>query len=289
MSKSSFIERNKAIREAWNREQELVKKGEGTRDWSPKQQKDIIEKGRAYDDNGRAFEGQHMKSAEMYPQYQGEPANIQFLTREEHLEAHNGNWRNPTNWYFNPVTKEKVDFGEGPFIPCEIIPLHKPIVKTNIKVESNVNCIGAKKEFKSKPDTIGTNTASKNKPSNEIIRSKRYVDTKLISPHKKENFFKKCLKDIERLVYEHRDEIESFIIGEMVKENSPRRDKAGSNTKLSEDKPLNTIEKGTEIIEKASRNFPNENDVSGHKQRYHTKKGIVWKDKAPYHRGGTKY
>ena len=46
-----------------------------------------------------------MKSAEMYPEYQGDPGNIQFLTRAEHLEAHNGNWRNPTNWYFNPVTK----------------------------------------------------------------------------------------------------------------------------------------------------------------------------------------
>lgn len=29
-----------------------------------------------------------------------------------------------------------------------------------------------------------------------------------------------------------------------------------------------------------------ENDVSAHKQRYHTKDGVIWKDKAPYHRGG---
>ena len=32
--------------------------------------------------------------------------------------------------------------------------------------------------------------------------------------------------------------------------------------------------------------LPSENDVTGHKQRYHTKNGVVWKDKAPYHRGG---
>ena len=85
MAKSSFVERNKAVREAWNKELELVQEGKGTREWTPEQQKDILEKGRAYDENGKAFEGQHMKSAEMYPEYLGEPGNIQFLTREEHL------------------------------------------------------------------------------------------------------------------------------------------------------------------------------------------------------------
>ena len=88
MSKSSFIERNKAVREACNKERELVQEGKGTREWTPEQQKDILEKGRAYDDNGKAFEGQHMKSAEKYPEYQGDSGNIQFLTRAEHLEAH---------------------------------------------------------------------------------------------------------------------------------------------------------------------------------------------------------
>ena len=69
-----------------------------------------------------------MKSAEMYPEYQGEPGNIQFLTRAEHLEVHDGNWQNPTNGYYNPVTKEKFDFGDGPFILCEIIQLPEPII-----------------------------------------------------------------------------------------------------------------------------------------------------------------
>ena len=116
-------ESNKAILAAWNKEQELVQEGKGTREWTPLQQQDILDKGKAYDENGRAFEGQHMKSAEKYPEYQGDPGNIQFLTRAEHLEAHDGNWQKPTNWYFNPMTKEKFDFGDGPFIPCEIIPL----------------------------------------------------------------------------------------------------------------------------------------------------------------------
>lgn len=116
-------ESNKAILAAWNKEQELVREGKGTRDWTPEQQQDILDKGKAYDENARAFEGQHMKSAEKYPEYQGDPENIQFLTRAEHLEAHDGNWQNPTNWYFNPVTKEKVDFGDGPVIPCKVIQL----------------------------------------------------------------------------------------------------------------------------------------------------------------------
>lgn len=133
MAKSSFIERNKAVREAWIKEQNLVQEGKGTRAWTPEQQKDILEKGKAYDDSGKAIEGQHMKSAEQYPEYQGDPGNIQFLTRAEHLEAHNGNWQNPTNWYFNPVTKEKIEFGDGPFIPCETIQLPEPIIATVYK------------------------------------------------------------------------------------------------------------------------------------------------------------
>ena len=56
MAKSSFIERNKAVREAWIKEQNLVQEGKGTRAWTPEQQKDILEKGKAYDDSGKAIE-----------------------------------------------------------------------------------------------------------------------------------------------------------------------------------------------------------------------------------------
>lgn len=120
-------EASKAIREAWENEQKLVSEGTGTRDWTQNQQKDILERGKAYDIDGRAFEGQHMRSAEMHPECQGDSKNIQFLTREEHLAAHDGDWRNPTNWYYNPVTKEKKDFGDGPIVPCEIIVLTEPL------------------------------------------------------------------------------------------------------------------------------------------------------------------
>lgn len=129
MSKTSIKERNKAIRLAWEREQKLVAEGKGTRDWSQEQQKDILDSniGKAKDDNGRSYEGQHMKSAAEYPEYQGDPDNIQFLTRDEHLAAHRGSWQNPTNWYYNPDTKEFIDFGENKPVPCEAIYLSEPV------------------------------------------------------------------------------------------------------------------------------------------------------------------
>ena len=137
MSKTSMKERLKAVRLAWEREQQLVQEGKGTRDWTEEQQKDILDpdKGKAYDDSGRAFEGQHMKSAVEYPEYQGDPDNIQFLTREEHLEAHKGSWQNPTNWYYNPETKEFIEFGDNKPIPCEPISLSQPIRKIKIDAQ----------------------------------------------------------------------------------------------------------------------------------------------------------
>lgn len=121
---------HKAIVAAWEKEQELVRQGKGTRDWTPEQQNDILdpERGKAYDADGRAFDGQHMKSVSKYPEYQGNPDNIQFLTRQEHLEAHKGSWQNPSNWYYDPVTKQFLDFAENELIPCKVIPLSNPVI-----------------------------------------------------------------------------------------------------------------------------------------------------------------
>ena len=121
-------EANKAIAAAWQAEQQLVREGKGTRDWTPEQQQDILNRGKAYDDDGKAFEGHHMKSVEKYPDYQGNPENIQFLTRSEHCEAHNGKFQNPTNGYFNPATGETQDFGEKSPKPCKSIELSNPVV-----------------------------------------------------------------------------------------------------------------------------------------------------------------
>lgn len=292
MAKSSFVERNKAVREAWNKELELVQEGKGTREWTPEQQKDILEKGRAYDENGKAFEGQHMKSAEMYPEYQGEPGNIQFLTRAEHLEAHDGNWQNPTNWYYNPVTKEKFDFGDGPFIPCEIIQLPEPIISLTDDSTIQENVIEEKEDF-SKDEDVLKQSAETNKKTYSKPETSKSPKVQVEVPKKANNMFVKGLKQVGRFIVEHPVEsleIAGVAIGGVAKAISSIKGsgsgKTRSTTSASGSGNSSVAEKVADIVAKASRTLPSENDVAGHKQRYHTKNGVVWKDKAPYHRGG---
>ena len=75
MSKRT-AEANRAVKEAWERERLLVLEGKGTRNWTEEQQRSIIDLGKAYGDDGKAFEGHHMKSAEKYPKFQGDANNI---------------------------------------------------------------------------------------------------------------------------------------------------------------------------------------------------------------------
>lgn len=289
MAKSSFVERNKAVREAWNKELELVQEGKGTREWTLEQQKEILEKGRAYDENGKAFEGQHMKSAEMYPEYQGEPGNMQFLTRAEHLEAHEGNWRNPTNWYFNPVTKEKFDFGVGPFIPCEIILLPETII--SLTDNSTKQEIGneEKENFSKAENALKHSVETSRKTYSKLELPKAHKVQ--IETHKKaNNAFVKGLKSVGRFIVEH--PVEALEIAGLTIDGVAKavifikgRCFGSTHNTVSTSSNSSVPEKVADIVEKASRSLPGENDVTGHKQLYHTKKGDVWKDKAPYHRG----
>lgn len=112
---------NKAVKDAWANERALVAQGKGTRDWTPQQQVDILTKGKAYDENGRAFEGHHMKNVKHYPEHQGKWQNIQFLSRKEHRQAHNNNFRNKTNGMYDFKTGKTKDFGnKGYERPSEI-------------------------------------------------------------------------------------------------------------------------------------------------------------------------
>ena len=279
-------EANKAILAAWNKEQELVQKGKGTREWTPQQQQDILDKEKAYDDNGKAFEGQHMKSTEMYPEYQGEPGNIQFLTRAEHLDAHDGNWQNPTNWYYNPVTKEKFNFGDGPFIPCEIINLSEPII--SLKVDSTIE----EKNIEDRETASNTGGSSKETVETHTKSSKFEIPKPHnVAPKKSNNAFVKGLKTVGRFIVEHPVEsleIAGLAIGSIAKAVSSIKGRGSGSTHSTASTSANSsvADKVADIVEKASRALPSENDVTGHKQRYHTKNGVVWKDKAPYHRGG---
>lgn len=288
-------ESNKAIFAAWNKEQELVQEGKGTREWTPKQQQDILEKGKAYDDDGVAFQGQHMKSAEMYPEYQGDPGNIQFLTRAEHLEAHNGSWRNPTNWYFNPVTKEKIDFGDSRFIPCAIIRLQEPLVTVT---NDNSSLIEQKSEKKIQSDK-SKDALNQNKNVDKTTDKKSNTDIPPeIQTPKKSNMFVRGFKSVGRFIVEHPVEsleIAGVVIDGAAKAISSFR-KSSTSSSVHSTIPQNDsnststciVEKVADIVEKVNRSMPSENDVSGHRQRYHTKDGVIWKDKAPYHRGRNK-
>ena len=97
--------------------------------------------------------------------------------------------------------------------------------------------------------------------------------------------------------HKNRDPIESFeivgvVIGGAAKAISSIRSRSSNSarntTQQVDSSAANTsiVEKVADIVEKTNRSLPCENDVSGHKQRYHTKNGVIWKNKAPYHRGG---
>lgn len=273
-------EASKAVLAAWDKEKELVKNGKGTRDWTPEQQKDILTKGKAYDENGFAFQGQHMRSVEKYPEYQGNPANIQFLTRDEHFEAHDGNWQNPTNWYYDPVTKEKMHFGEGPIIPCKIIQL----TRIDNRYDSNPEIIlHHDREYKS--STTQQNNTKK-------VAADRA---------KKNSFWKLKLKPIFKNIYNTtigfcRDNPELVVaatiaVGKILANNI----KASSNSYdassqyYTEDEFSNSENYvDSESVERiqGTHSSPEEHVVKAHGQRYHYKDGSVrWKEKHTYSRG----
>ena len=108
MSDRVTLDRKKAVAHAWKDEKARVKEGKGTRDWTPKEQREIIVTGRA-----KGYQGHHMKSVDGHNSKAGDPNNIQFLTRKEHLAAHNGNFKNNTNGYYDPKTGEMKSFGRN--------------------------------------------------------------------------------------------------------------------------------------------------------------------------------
>ncbi len=124
------ILRQEAVDLFWTNERELIKQGLGTRNWTPEQMEAILNLGKTgkeikvggaafeYDidgnivlnskGNGVVYRGHHMLNVEAYPQYAGDPKNIQPLTVVEHKSAHNGDTTISTNWYHNPETGEQI-------------------------------------------------------------------------------------------------------------------------------------------------------------------------------------
>ena len=315
MSKTSIKERNKAIRLAWEREQGLVSEGRGTRDWTEEQQKDILDpdKGKAYDDNGRAFEGQHMKSAAEFPEYQGDPDNIQFLTRDEHLDAHKGSWKNPTNWYYNPETKEFVDFGENKPIPCEIIRLSAPIaVRMDSSVAEQDDVESARKrqaasETSGKPDSIPTKNETRETSSLRSPKVEPHISgTNNSGVRKAIDTIKMSVRKVAKWTWKHKGEIAAGAVAlgkigldiadAVSKSNSGNSGNGGyqptSDTFRSfSDSGENSSSFSDDVIpgdqdesEKGTHASPREHMVKPHGQHYGKDK--VWKEKAAYPRGG---
>ena len=84
--------RQSAVRKAWRQEKEMVESiGQGTRDWSKKEIKELFENGKV-----KGYQGHHINNVKDHPSMAGDPNNIEFLNKTEHLDAHNGNYRNKT-------------------------------------------------------------------------------------------------------------------------------------------------------------------------------------------------
>ena len=296
-------ESNKAILAAWNREQELVQEGKGTREWTPQQQQDILEKGKAYDDNGKAFEGQHMKSAEAYPEFQGEPGNIQFLTRAEHLEAHDGNWQNPTNWYFNPVTKEKFDFGDGPFIPCEIIKLNEPVVNIEPTIQPSDGSVDKIEKEKNKEN--GNNKSALSDKNIKLDSSSNTTKT-VVNPSVGKVLWdsaKKSAISAGKFLWKNKGKIALFAgiiaagaIAEVITNSSSNSSYNPSSDNENDDDYLidsNVDYSNYNIIDNSeptgqTHSSPDEHTVRAHGQHYRKNGERVWIEKDSYKRGGKK-
>lgn len=259
---------SRAVRESWENERRRVLEGKGTRDWTEEQQKQIKEKGKAYDSEGKAFEGQHMKSVSLYPEYQGDARNIQLLSHEEHLAAHGGNWQNPTNGYYDPVVKTMSDFGDGPPQPCAEVPLTNPLY---------VNSFGATKigSPESRSDAVDT-----------------LPDTADTTPRREERQWFQPLRRVAQRLWrtaatvskDPRAWATALAVGATVYEAVSNRSRSGGGDSTDSPSAQSTMmtDPGDEAdISYETRKSPDEHDVSG----YTRGDGTTVR---PYRRGGNK-
>ena len=290
---------NKAVQEAWEKEKSLVQEGKGTRDWTIEQQQQLITKGKVYDEDGKAFAGHHMKNVEHYPEYQGDPNNIQFLSPREHMAAHacQGGTRFPCNGYYDYNTGSMKDFGDTPPVPCKIITLSESILyieEPNYSAFENIE----KKQFKKndalkepreQPKRINPSALAVSIEENE-----KPLQSLSIKPPKSEKSFSKSLKDIGRFILQHPSETFEVVIltakavslskglGSKLSNSRPVKNRTSSASSVKSDSTKTVAN----VKEKAKRSSPRKHEVSSSSQRYHTKNGIIWKRKEPYPRGG---
>lgn len=305
-------EANKAISTAWTNEQQLVREGKGTRDWTPEQQQDILDRGKVYDDNGKAFEGHHMKSAEKFPEYQGNSQNIQFISRSEHFNAHNGNFQNPTNGFYNYRTGDTLEFKTDVVVPCNVIDLTESIIKPQMVHE-------VKKEVVNEPikeaPKIKVQKTTQEKTENAPPLTHNSIAQKQNSGLGQK--FKSVVKNISEFSVKHPTAVKvikgvgtfvTLVVAYVVTESVTRDGSSKSDTEQSDDYPKNedvtydyndsyeesydpsdeTYSIDDDSSESVERSSPEEHMVKSHGQHYHTKVGLIWKEKEPFPRGGKK-
>ncbi|MCR5754183.1 MAG: teneurin-3 [Acetatifactor sp.] len=301
-------ESNKAIDEAWKKEKKRVSEGKGTRDWTPEQQHDILDKGKAYDENGKPFCGHHMRSVSIYPEEQGNPDNIQFLSPEEHKEAHIICWQ-PTNWYYDPITKERIEFGTGPIIPCKEIKLSEPVISSELLGDSDLvkrDIISKEKEIRrAGPDSLKTDSVSDEKYAGQQA-AHEHKDDKIEESGRIFNKIVRRLSEFSEFAKnyfkDHKQEMITSIVEGAVNgaingvtnglyssignsHDGAKSQNDGSHSQAQSAKSIENVQT-TDKKYPETHASPREHTVSGSKQRYHTKEGIIWKEKDPYPRGG---
>ena len=67
-------------------------KGGGTRLWTKAEKAELLRTGKV-----KGYEGHHINNVKDHPELAGDPNNIRFVKRGEHLDAHGGNFRNETH------------------------------------------------------------------------------------------------------------------------------------------------------------------------------------------------
>lgn len=96
-------QRQKAVRDAWKQEADLVKAtGQGTREWKPHEIRSLTKEQKV-----AGYEGHHMRSVNGHsPKWAADPRNIEFVTRQEHLQRHSGDFHMPTTG--NLIDRQKM-------------------------------------------------------------------------------------------------------------------------------------------------------------------------------------
>ena len=115
--------RKRGVDRGWALEKRAVLEGKGSRDWTPEQQKELVEK-----NSVSHYEGHHMRSVaygetrEEQIRIAADGNNIQFLEKSEsnneHLRAHGGDYHNSTNGYYDVKSDKMHSFGNSqPHLP----------------------------------------------------------------------------------------------------------------------------------------------------------------------------